>query len=464
MAKSRTREKGRRVDLLTPVKLLQEHITPALCEEVFRTTRRTERQRDWTLHALVEFWNMVVIQAPESLRRVMEEVREAGEPSPWPRVETTAEALYKRCRNLRPVFFERVYERFLASILPEAPVSFCPEFHFLRKDFPEVWAVDGSRLDAVAHRLKELWNETASVLPGCLLSAYDIFRGIPRVMKFSADAAKSEFRRAEGILPQVPKGTLLLGDRLYGSVELFRELAEGEAFGLFRYNKTVSLAFGTRLSTRAWNGGTLEDWEVEAGAESNPNPQVLRLIRFRCKGRIWEVLTNVLDPEKLPPDAAIELYRRRWKIERMFFHLKEVLDLKHFHGGSPNMVGIQVYATTLVYTAVRIAQAIAAKQVRLEPDEISPHKFFVRVVAASIYYSGGLWGVRLMHNLNPGVTLRDPTERHWRQCKFASVPLDYILVEERDEYRRRRRFCKGRTRWKSFAKVRGGAALIAGAN
>jgi hypothetical protein len=451
MAKRRSTDQRRRIDLLTPVQLLQDRITRVLCDEVFWATRRTERQRDWSLHALVEFWNMVVIQAPESLRRVMEEVREAGEPSPWPRVETTAEALYKRCRNLRPVFFERVFDRFVASLLPDAPVAFCPEFHFLRKDFPDVWALDGSRLDAVAHRLKRLWSETASVLPGCLLSAYDIFRGIPRLMKFNPDAAKSEFLRVEGVLPEVPKGTLLLGDRLYASVALFQGLAERGIFGLFRYNKSVSLAFGTRLSKRAWNGGTLEDWDVEAGAESNPAPQHLRLIRFRCKGRVWEVLTNVLDPERLPPEVAIELYRRRWKIERMFFHLKEVLDLKSFHGSSPNAVGLQVYATTLVYTAVRVAQAMAAKQVQVDPDEISTHKFFARVVAASIYRAGGEWGVRLMHHANPGLTLRDPTTRHWKKSKFASVPLDQVLVEKRNDHRRRRRFCKGRSRWKSFA-------------
>ena len=40
--------------------------------------------------------------------------------------------------------------------------------HPLRERFAEIWVVDGSRLDAVAHRLKLLRDVRAPVLPGCL--------------------------------------------------------------------------------------------------------------------------------------------------------------------------------------------------------------------------------------------------------------------------------------------------------
>jgi hypothetical protein len=36
--------------------LLQEQITPALCHAAFGRTRKTERQRVWTLTALVHSW------------------------------------------------------------------------------------------------------------------------------------------------------------------------------------------------------------------------------------------------------------------------------------------------------------------------------------------------------------------------------------------------------------------------
>jgi hypothetical protein len=43
------------VDLVRVLELLRTHITAALCQTVFTTLRITERQRRWTLQALVEF-------------------------------------------------------------------------------------------------------------------------------------------------------------------------------------------------------------------------------------------------------------------------------------------------------------------------------------------------------------------------------------------------------------------------
>ena len=41
----------RRVDLLGPIRIIHEHLTKALCEEVFEERRITERRRVWTCNA-----------------------------------------------------------------------------------------------------------------------------------------------------------------------------------------------------------------------------------------------------------------------------------------------------------------------------------------------------------------------------------------------------------------------------
>ena len=61
----------------------------------------------------------------------------------------------------------------------------------LREHFKEVWIVDGSRLAAVAKRLKLLWDVRAQVLPGCLTAFYDLYRGIVRHLAFNADAQRA---------------------------------------------------------------------------------------------------------------------------------------------------------------------------------------------------------------------------------------------------------------------------------
>jgi hypothetical protein len=72
------------------------------------------------------------------------------------------------------------------------------------------------------------------------------------------------------------------------------------------------------------------------------------------------------------------------KAERLFFDLKEVLNLHRFYTSSPNGVAMQVYAAALVHTALRVAQGHIAQASGIEPEEIAPAKFFPRLAAASI--------------------------------------------------------------------------------
>ncbi len=52
------------IDLLRVIDLLQAQIMPALCRTVCGQVRKTERQRVWTLDALIRFWTAVVLRAP----------------------------------------------------------------------------------------------------------------------------------------------------------------------------------------------------------------------------------------------------------------------------------------------------------------------------------------------------------------------------------------------------------------
>jgi hypothetical protein len=460
MAKSRKKSNGTRINLVDPLSVLHKHITEEVCEETFQSTRKTERQRLWTLKALVDFWTAVILYPPKALRHALEMARE-GSGVRFPHVESTPEAFFERCQTLRWEFFARIFERFIRAVLPEAPLAFCSKFHYLRERFPEVWVWDGSRLDPIRKRLKILWDVTAKVLPGCLLCIYDLFRGIPRIVQYEMDAAKSEMKRIWEILARIPEGTLILGDRLSASVQLFEALTEKKLFGLFRYNKSVTLVKGTLFGSEKRDDGVLEDWEVEAGTGATAEPQVLRYVCLRKGKRILrDVLTNV-DPEMLTAEEAIDLYYCRWSIERVFFDLKVVFDLHRFYAANPNAVGMQVYSAFLVYTAMRICQAMAARQVRVEPEEISTQKFFPRVAAASHTFSALQEGFCEVKILNPRKNIRYPSnERLAKRFKALTTTLEEVRVEKRNENRRKRRFCKGRRKWKSFKHVPGGPTLI----
>lgn len=182
----------------------------------FGRVRKTKRQRQWTLEVLVQFWTAVILRAPKALTQALADSLEGRDP--WfPRIEATPEAFFQRCRDLRPAFFAEVFRRFTARLMCTVAPRYAAEMAPVRERFAALVVLDGSRLAAIAHRLKLLWADRAVVLPGCLLGVYDLGRGLCRALHFDPDAAASEFTRARAVLAELPRDTLVLGDRLYGT-------------------------------------------------------------------------------------------------------------------------------------------------------------------------------------------------------------------------------------------------------
>lgn len=439
------------VDLLKTVQILDKMVTVSLCVSVFQSTRIRERQREWSLYALVQFWNAVIVNAPRSLRQALEEAAEGKSPE-WPEVQTTPEAFFQRSQNLSWRFFAKLYEGFSVRARKIAPPSFAVQWADLRSRFSEIWIADGSTLDAIAHRLKILRAEAEVVLPGCILACYDLFRGYAPLVEFSEQAMEGELKRLERIQDKIPEGTLLLADRLYATGQLFAELSKRNQYGLFRRHNSLRLKKIQCLARKRLPGGVLEDGIVEASmGRHKDEKQTLRWIRFRSrKLGDFELLTNVLDPERLSAEEAMELYENRWDVERLFYDLKEVLNLHRFYAGNINAVGMQVYATALVHTAMRIAQGRIAQQHGIAADSISTAKFFPRMAAAHCRWTGMRFGVKWVKDLNPGVKLKEP---NWNQAPVGRVKLHEILVEPRCGPPAAARKTKSKARWRSLSDV-----------
>ena len=451
--------KTRRVDLLKMTRLLLDHLTPALCEAVFQRHRTTERTRTWTFYAVTLFWTAMIVRHPPSLHQGLDYTRKGrGRDRLWPRVMATPQAFFQKAQGLRPHLFQATYAAFTRRLLPKARPAYASWLGQVRRRFPEVLIVDGSRLDAIGHRLKLLRRDPAQILPGCLTVFYDLFRGITRQVLFFPNAAEAELPRAQGILKALSPGTLLLGDRLYASLQYFHLLARWHLSGVFRLNGHLKLK-RLRLLSR-WQGGrsVLEDGLVEVGCGVGQPTLTLRLIRYRAQGHHrLDLLTNVLEPSRLTPDEALALYRLRWSVERLFLDLKETLDLHCLYASHPNLVAQQVYAAAIVHTAFRVAQAGIAKQAKVLPEQLSPAKLFPKLAQAANDHCAVRVYVLKTRALNPGVVIKFPG---WHTVPSAYTTLGAIVVRHRTGPRRRRRFCVSRTRWKSFMHVTGGPTLL----
>ena len=446
---------NRTIKLLETVQLLNDHLTEEVCAQVFDSTRTTEREREWTLFSLTKFWTAVILLAPDSLGHALERARQGGNEL-LPEVTASDGGSFQRYKSLHWKFFHALYYAFTQRLLGEAQPVFAGTLSGLRERFPNLLLIDGSRLDPIAHKLKILRNLAAAILPGCMTVIYDLFNGVTRQVLFDPDAAAPELLRAVPTLDSLPKGSLLVGDRLYASIQFFWELSQRGLWGLFRLNGNLKVE-RQHLISRKQGGGrsVVEEWLVSVGSGQTAPVITLRMICFR-QGKVQrDLLTSVLDPKMLTAKEALGLYPLRWQIERVFFDLKETLNLGRFYTANPNGVAMQLYAAAMVYNAFRVAQGRIAQRCGVAPEDISPAKLFPKLAEAS----RGRADCELMFlrtNRVNGGRLIKPDISELPTCRTT---LRAILVKKRNGHRRRKYFVQGRTRWKSLAHVSGGQKL-----
>jgi len=435
------------INLHPVLQLIHGELTESVCRSVFQQTRTTQRERKWTLHHLILFWTEVILRAPKSLSEMLKDLWNQG----W--LETTDEAFFQRCRDLSWTFFAGLYRQFVGTLQGRVPARYVPHLHHLREAFGNVWILDASRLDKIARNLKILRHLNCAVLPGCIMAAYDLFRGFAQRLHFDPDAAASEVSRAVEIFDDVPPDTLLVGDRAGGIPRIFFSLSQRGLWGLFRRHPHVTLKRVKLLGKSAYNDTIVEEWLVEAGIGKTTPVQTLRLIRRRKPG--FELLTNVMDPTRLGAADALALYRQRWSVEKLFYQLKCVLNLRHFYAANPNAVAMQVYAATIVHTAMRATQSRLSEELQIDPERLSTDRLFMRLAAGSSYLAGHDLALLEVDELNPGLVYKRPSP-----TRRLTVPLAFILKDRVSPNRIRKRRKREVGNWKSIRHVARGSELL----
>lgn len=444
------------IRLLPIASILNEHLTEPLCQQVFESVRINERQREWSLFTLAKFWTAVTIAAPNSLGQALDQGRGANN-ALMPEVTATDSGSFDRFTTMHWRFFHSLYYAFTQRLLGEARPIFGGAVAGLRARFPDILLIDGSRLDPIAHKLKILRNHAAVILPGCVTVVYDLFRGMTRQVLFDPDAAAPELLRAVPLLSSLPKGSLIVGDRLYASIQFFWELTERGLWGLFRLNGRLKVERLQLIGRGQCGGrGVVEDWLVKVGTGTSAPVITLRMICLR-QGKVQrDLLTSVLDPEMLTAEEALSLYPLRWQVERVFYDLKVVLKMSRFYTCNPNGVAMQVYAAVMVYNAFRVAQGRIAEEQGVAPEDISTAKLFPKLSKASFDAASCEWTYLALNRTNGGNLIKPDIVN---EAPFGRTTLEAILVRKREGTRRRRYFVRGRRRWKSLAHISGGQKL-----
>lgn len=193
---------------------------------------------------------------------------------------------------------------------------------------------------------------------------------------------QSELALFATLLPQLARGDILLGDRLFGCYVV---LALLRVLGVDFVGRTTRRLDGRRRTQRLGKNDWLFTWKKPAQASpwlklaqwvGLPAELQVRAVRgqVRCKGfRVREitVVTTLLDPQLYPPEAILRAYLRRWRLEMCLDDLKTTLHLEMLRGRSPETVQLEVYARLIAHNLVRWTMACAVRTHAVELERLS---------------------------------------------------------------------------------------------
>jgi hypothetical protein len=310
-----------------------------------------------------------------------------------PPAALTVQAFYQRLARLPASFFQEFFTQLTALLRVRfAAVNDLPYARFAS----EILALDHTDLDPVFQKLQRLPAPAAApgqppkkhgkgnkgAIPGRLAAWFDLRRQQWHYLAFQADALRDVRIGTEDLLQHVPQKALLLFDLGYFGFPWFDQLTQRQLYWVTRLREKVSYSvqhvlyvspgFPAELAQGRPQGGRptspqvylRDSWVYLGRHRADRASQPVRLLELVFPDRVFRYLTNVLDPRDLPAAQVVELYRRRWGIERAFNFLKTDLQLFLIWSKHEAVILQQVFALlslSQVVFALRTEVALAAQ-------------------------------------------------------------------------------------------------------
>jgi putative transposase len=189
--------------------------------------------------------------------------------------------------------------------------------------------------------------------------------------------AVSEQALAERAMQPLPAGSVIVGDRNFGifstayhaqqrGLGVVLRLTEVRAKSLADRPISGSGEYPVCWRPSRWDGGKKgpRAWPADARLEG-------RLIAWRVgrgKHQQWLYLFTTLS---LPPEAVVELYGRRWRIETDLRSLKQTVRLQRIAAHSADMMEKELLVAVMAYNLVRAIMFQAAQRANIDPRQLS---------------------------------------------------------------------------------------------
>jgi hypothetical protein len=335
-------------------------------------------------------------------------------------VKVSQQALSQRFLAFPAELFERVLKELLPDLKErwhqrqERPL---PEsLAYARQHFDQIWAADGSTLEALFRKLKVLEDVPVGQLAGKIGTVVDLLTRLPVEIWFREQAKAHDTTFMPDLLALVKAKTLLVLDRGFYDFDFFADLIEQKAAFITRPKQNAFFIVTKTLTST----DSVKDLIIFLGTGQNDTPVLkLRLIEVRF-GKVWyQYLTSVLDPTVLPPFAVADIYRRRWRIEEAFNTVKRLLNLSYLWTGSLNGIQLQIWATWLFYALLIDLGDAVADRLGVPFDRISLEMLYRGLYHFSRAYSNGL-------ATDPVSYFADPANQDLAVVKALRKPISHL--------------------------------------
>jgi Transposase DDE domain len=286
-------------------------------------------------------------------------------------VSVSRQALSERFLSFPYALFERVFQALVPTLKTQwtqrrRPLP--PSVVHALKHFEQVWAADGSVLEALFRKLESLKDCPVGQLAGKICTVIEVGSQLPVQIWFTENAKAHDCQFLDHLLACATAKTLLLLDRGFYDFEWWAQLMAKQID--FICAAKSNLVYTVIQDLSLTHG--LKDRLIAIGQDRPGQTLVrLRLIEIR-QGKGWyRYVTSVLEPAVLPPYVLVDLYARRWRIEDAFHLVKRLLGLSYLWTGSLNGIKLQIWATWLMYAVLVDLSDAVAEAVQLPLERIS---------------------------------------------------------------------------------------------
>ena len=332
------------------------------------------RNRLLTLPAMMAIVVSLVWRQIPSLAEVLRVLEHEGLLWQSP-LAVSRQALAKRLARLPVELFASLFNQVVQALRNRSSQRVTPAaspvLAGVAERFSAVWIADGSTLEALQKKLKEL-KSAPLTLGGKIMMLVDAWTRQPLETFYTAQAKANDKTFVDRLIQQLPPGGLLLFDLGFFSFPFLDTFTAAGKFFLTRLRNKTHYRTRSVLS----QGPRYRDELIQVGAGWGHRCQSpLRLVSILWNQTWYRYLTNVLDPQHLSARQVGELYRRRWRIEEAFLLTKRLLGLSYLWVGGRNGVQIQIYATWIFYAVLldlcqQVAVALGQPQDRISVEMV----------------------------------------------------------------------------------------------